>query len=565
METIVFKNVNFSYPGRAERALSEISLTINESEFFLICGKSGCGKSTLLRHMKKSLIPYGKGEGEIFYCGQDMMQLENRLDASEIGFVGQDPENQIVTDKVWHEMAFGLENLGYPTNVIRRRVAEMSSYFGIQSWFRRDTGELSGGQKQILNLASIMAMHPKLILLDEPTSQLDPVAASEFLETIRKINRELGITIVISEHRLEEVFPMADRVAVMDKGSLLFVGTPRETGAFLGEGGCRHEMFLGLPAPMKIYAEVEGGNDTPLTVREGRLWLSRRYPEIQVPALPKVQSEEAEKSSFGPAISLKDVWFRYERNSEDVVRDLSLSVRKGELFCLLGGNGSGKSTTLGIICGTNRPWRGKVQIEGKDLDKYKDPQLFDHCLGVLPQNPASIFTEITVEEELFEALYYEAIPREEKLSRMQQMLRKMRLYGMEKQNPYDLSGGEKQRLALGKILLREPQILLLDEPTKGLDPFFKEILAGILEEKKKDGAAIFMVTHDIEFCGAHADRCAMFFDGGIAAVDPPESFFGGNNFYTTTANRMSRHLFENAITYKDVVALCGRNTPKKSL
>ncbi|MCD2491137.1 ATP-binding cassette domain-containing protein [Lacrimispora sp. NSJ-141] len=562
METFVFKDVNFCYPGREKKALDKMSFSIGESQFVLICGKSGCGKSTLLRHMKKSLIPYGEGEGEIYYCGQDFMHLDDRRDAEEIGFVGQDPENQIVTDKVWHEMAFGLENLGLSTNSIRRRVSEMACYFGIQSWFRKNTSELSGGQKQLLNLASVMAMYPKVIVLDEPTAQLDPIAALEFLETLRKINRDLGITIVISEHRLEEVFPMADKVMVMEEGRLCFWGTPRETGAYLSGGKCRHEMFLGLPAPMKIYADVDGGGDYPLTIREGRLWLSKVFPKIMLKSLPESEEEPGEDRE--KAVTIKNAWFRYERNSEDVVRDLSLSIETGEFFCLLGGNGAGKSTTLGIVSGVNKPWRGAIRILGKPLEKYKGNELFTNCLGVLPQNPASVFTEITAEEELYEALYYDPVPKEEKLLRIQQMMQKMQLGGMEQAHPYDLSGGEKQRLALGKILLREPKILLLDEPTKGLDPFFKTILADILRELKNQGVTIFMVTHDIEFCGEYADRCAMFFDGGISAIDTPHEFFGGNNFYTTAANRMSRHLFERAITYREVVELCGRNIQKNN-
>lgn len=563
METLVFKHVDFSYPDSDRKALSDISFSIQESEFVLVCGRSGGGKSTLMRHMKKSLIPYGIGEGEIEYCGENLMELDARKDASEIGYVSQDPENQIVTDKVWHELAFGLENLGFPNGVIDRRVAEMASYFGIQSWFRKDTCELSGGQKQILNLAAIMAMQPKLIVLDEPTSQLDPVAATEFLNTLRRINQELGTTIVITEHRLEEVFTLADRVLLMDRSELIFDGRPEELPQFLCRQG-RDDLSGMLPTPVRISLALqkdryEIGN-VPMTVREGRSWLSAHYGTAQIRKPDRVKSEKREESEA--VIQLKNVWFRYDRPLEDIVRDLSVTVRKGELFALLGGNGTGKSTTLGLISGRLKAWRGKILINGRRIETYRGKELFSGCLGVLPQNPASVFTEITLEEEL-----YEAVPEEyaqaQKLQKTAEMAEKMGLAGLEKLHPYDLSGGEKQRLALGKILLQRPQILLLDEPTKGLDPFFKKTLADIFASLKQEGMTIFMISHDIEFCGAYADRCAMLFDGNIRSADDPVAFFGGNSFYTTAANRMARHLFDEIVTCEDVIEVCGRNTANR--
>ena len=247
METIRLDYVNFSYPLSEKPALRDVTFTIQPSQFIVLCGKSGCGKSTLLRQLKKNLIPYGRLEGQVLYCGERVDELPDRKSAEEIGFVQQNPDNQIVTDKVWHELAFGLESLGLSNSAIKRRVAEMASYFGIQGWFRKNVSELSGGQKQLLNLASIMAMQPKLLILDEPASQLDPIAASEFLQTVYKINRDLGTTVLISEHRLEEVFPMADKVMVMDEGKLIAFAEPERIGEFLSgqKGGERHPMFYG--------------------------------------------------------------------------------------------------------------------------------------------------------------------------------------------------------------------------------------------------------------------------------------------------------------------------------
>ena len=554
MEEIAFRNVSFCYPGCGTKALDEINLAIEASQFLVICGKSGCGKSTLLRQMKKNLMPFGDLQGEILYHGTEITELTDRISAQEIGFVQQNPENQVVTDKVWHELAFGLESLGYDSQTIRRRVSEMASFFGIQTWFRKSVSELSGGQKQLLNLASVMAMQPKVLILDEPTSQLDPIASMEFLETLRRINRELGTTIIISEHRLEELFPMADKIIVMENGRVIAYDAVEPVAAFLGEH--KNVMYQGLPAAMKVYAQIKPEGKCPVTVREGRLWLNSLFPDGAVQkSIAKLQKEEFAVSSKEIEVELEDIWFRYDRNGNDIVRGISMQVKKGELFCMVGGNGVGKSTTLKLINGILKPYRGKTFIHGRDIRKEK-PEV---AIGTLPQNPQSVFTEITVEEELCEALYYDKRRDGEKLEAVDGMLDLLMLGHLRKSHPYDLSGGEQQRLALGKILLLEPELLLLDEPTKGLDPYFKSVLADILKGLRQKGVTILMVTHDIEFAAEHADRCAMVFDGDIVSVDTPRAFFSGNSFYTTASNRMSRNLFEDAVTCQDVIDLCAVN------
>lgn len=565
METMAFTDVSFTYPGCDRPALQQVSFRVEAAEFIVLCGKSGCGKSTLLRHMKKNLLPYGDLQGRVTYRGTDIAQLDDRVNAAEIGYVQQNPENQIVTDKVWHELAFGLESLGVSTPEIRRRVAEMASFFGIQDWFRRDVYALSGGQKQLLNLASIMAMQPRVIVLDEPTSQLDPIAATEFLETLQKVNRELGVTIILSEHRLEEVFPMADRVIVMDEGRVTACDTVDAVGRFLSADGGGNPLFLGLPTPMKVYAAVRPEGPCPVTVREGRLWLDRLIGAT--PAVTRLVPESAPQrrlDSAPPAIELSEVWFRYEKDGADVARDLSMTVRAGEWYALVGGNGVGKSTALRLITGILKPYRGKIRIRGKEIGRYAHKELFTHQLGMLPQNPQALFTELTAAAELYDMVADERLPEADRRARVDDMLARLQLTPLRDAHPYDLSGGEQQRLALGKILLLEPTILLLDEPTKGLDPFFKTILADVLKALQAEGVTICMVSHDIEFCAAYADTCAMFFDGGVVSQDTPRAFFGGNRFYTTAANRMSRHLFDGAVTYRDVVALCERNLTSAS-
>ena len=555
MSTIEFKNVHFRYPLAEKDALDGVSFSVRESDFVVICGKSGCGKTTLLRHIKKNLAPYGKFSGSVTYNGQEVIDLPDRMSAAEIGFVQQNPDNQVVTDKVWHELAFGLESLGFDNRTIKRRVAEMASYFNIQTWFRRDVSQLSGGQKQLLNLASIMAMQPKVLVLDEPTSQLDPIAASEFLRTVQKINRDLGTTVILSEHRLEEAFTMADKVMVMDKGKVLAYDEPRKIGKMLAGKGDddRHPMFYGLPAMMKIYQSADEGDDSPLTIREGRLWIDEKVKDAYREGVPEdgadggrsAESTEPGSGSGEPAVVVKDLWFRYDKKSQDVLRDLNLTIDKGQLFCVLGGNGVGKSTTLKVISGILKQQRGKVTVNG--------------TLAMLPQNPQALFTEISVEDEMMEALHDLKKPDEVKVEKALAMLDTMEITHLRKSHPYDLSGGEQQRLALGKVLLLDPEIILLDEATKGLDPFFKISLARVLKKLVDAGKTLFMVSHDIEFCAEYADTCAMFFDGQVVSVGKPHEFFPGNNFYTTSANKMAREHFPDAITWEEVAA-CVRET-----
>jgi energy-coupling factor transporter ATP-binding protein EcfA2/uncharacterized membrane protein len=559
MACFEIRNLSFSYPGHTEKALDNVSFTLADGEFISLVGSSGCGKSTLLRQLKTVLAPHGARSGEILFHGQPLDGVDRREQTARIGFVMQDPDSQIVTDKVWHELAFGLESLGCDTPTIRRRVAEMASFFGIQAWFHRSVAELSGGQKQLLNLASIMAMQPSVLILDEPTSQLDPIAAADFLATVGKINRELGVSVLLTEHRLEEVFPRCDRVLVMDSGRILCGGTPAQVGEQLRE--LDHDMFLAMPTPMRVYAAVQGPAPCPVTVRDGRDWLSRLAERTPLGPVPPERPFAAHEKGEIPAVALDEVWFRYEKHMPDVVRGLSMEVYAGEFLAVLGGNGTGKTTTLSLISGLNRPYRGTVKLFGTAWDKLESP--YTGLLGVLPQNPAALFSKKTVEEELQDMLSVRELSQEERDSRVWEMAALCRLEGLLQRHPYDLSGGEQQRAALAKVLLLRPRILLLDEPTKGLDSRFKAELAAILEALLAAGVAVVMVSHDVEFCARYAHRCAMFFDGSIAAEGTPRTFFSGNSFYTTAANRMARHLLPEAVTVNDVIAACGDTPPQE--
>ena len=463
----------------------------------------------------------------------------------------QNPDNQIVTDKVWHELAFGLESLGFKQTEIRTRVSEMASFFGIQTWFYKNVTELSGGQKQLLNLASVMVMQPSVLILDEPTSQLDPIAADEFLKTLEKINRELGITVILTEHRLEDAFPLADRVIVVDEGEMIANASPREVGKLLKAQN--HDMYDALPTPIRVHGEVPNTLPCPLTVREGRGWLESFAKENALH--PDVIAKDVLCEHREIVLELKDAWFRYEKNSPDVVKGMNVSVQKGELFCLVGGNGTGKTTALSLISGLYTPYRGNVLVKGQNISKIKN--LYSGLLGVLPQNPQSVFVKKTVFLDLMEILSERKISKEEKNKKVQNIAALCRIESLLEAHPYDLSGGEQQRAALAKILLMEPEILLLDEPTKGMDAHFKEEFSDVLLDLKSSGVTIFMVSHDIEFCATYADRCALMFDGAVTSVDTPRAFFKGKNFYTTSANRMARTCLPDAVLAEDIVKACG--------
>ena len=541
------QDLSFSYPtAKGKESLHHVNIAIQKGEYVVLCGKSGSGKTTLLRQLKSVLAPHGKRSGEILFNGTPIEKVSQRDQSSKIGYVMQNPDDQIVTDKVWHELAFGLESLGCDQKTMRARVSEMACYFGITDWFHKDVATLSGGQKQLLNLASIMAMQPEVLILDEPTSQLDPIAASDFLNTVRKINIELGTTVIITEHRLEDIFPYADRAIVMDAGQVIADDTPRNIGKLLYAQ--KNDMFAAMPTPVRVFYGAEGAGDCPLTVREGRNWLSKTYPQPKVNALP---TEELDDEIENSALSLKELWFRYEKDSPDVLRGVSAEVPMGSLYAIVGGNGAGKSTTLKAICGICKPYRGKVKVFGKPIEKYKSAELFGGCLAMLPQDPKSLFVKNTVREDLME------MTKDEK--KIAEIAAICEIEELLDNHPYDLSGGEQQRSALAKVLLTNPKLLLLDEPTKGIDSFFKEKLAAILCKLKEQGITVVMVSHDVEFCAKYADMVSMFFDGQILTTDTPRRFFGNNSFYTTAANRMSRHVFSMAVTAEDVIELCGRN------
>lgn len=559
MALLRFDKVSFAYPDAARRALDEVSFTMEEGEYIVVCGESGCGKTTLLRQAKPELTPAGARDGTVYYRGQPLDEVPELTSAMEIGYVQQNPENQIVTDYVWHELAFGLENMALPTRMIQRKVSEMASFFGMEEWFRKKTSELSGGQKQMLNLASIMAMNPKLLILDEPTSMLDPLAARNLLDTVARINRELGVAVLLCEHRLEEVFQRADRVLLMKQGSILADDTPENLTFALQKDPTASRIYLGLPGAARIFGELQkegicpADKKLPLSIRDAR----RILRELELPFENEGAGAEKKETSRDrkekPVLEASELWFRYEEKGKDVLRGLSLSVQRGELLALLGGNGAGKSTLLRILCGLRKPLRGKVK---------KDKAL---CLAMLPQSPQALFVYDSVWEDLLDAAKQGRGARftdkvagsaEAAADRARDIAAKLELTDKLTSHPFDLSGGELQRAAIGKLLLQDADILLLDEPTKGLDAYLKQELAAILKKLTAEGITMLMVTHDLEFAASYADRCALLFDGRITSEEEPHAFFTGNRFYTTTAGLIAEGYIPGAITCGEVIDGC---------
>lgn len=458
---LAYDDVTFRYPGSRGDVLSGVSMAVPAGAFALLVGGTGSGKSTLLSLAKPQIAPAGDRAGQVRVFGRPVDGLDG-AEACEVGYVFQDPDNQIVCDSVWHEMAFGLENLGTPQGEMRRRVAEASYFFGMGPWFHSDTDALSGGRKQLLALASTLVMQPRVLLLDEPTAQLDPIAARNFLHALFRVNRELGCTVVVATHEPEL---MADYAT------------------------CAFELVDGAVRPVEDLGRFKC---------EAALAERGALCDANAPA----------------AVSARGAWFRYGRDDDWVLRGLDLEVRQGEVHALVGGNGCGKSTLLALIAGTRRAQRGEVRsaISAK---------------AMLPQDPKALFAEERVDEELMEWAHIGGYGADE----VQAMMGELGVADRADLHPYDLSGGQRQMLALGKLLLVHPRLLLLDEPTKGLDRTARERVAGMIEAARRDGVTVIVSTHDLAFVRRVADRVSLMFDGELACTEPVGEFFRNNLFY----------------------------------
>ena len=628
MEQITVRNLTFSYNGENALALSDISFEVKQGEILLLIGESGCGKTTLLRQLKSDLAPHGNLTGEVLFYGQPLREMSSRMQCAKIGFVQQNVEAAQAVDKVWHELAFGLESLGYPQEIMQRKVAEMAAFFGLEDIYDASLDTLSGGQKQMVNLASVMVMAPEVLVLDEPTSQLDPIAAGDFFQMLMKINREFGTTIIMTEHRLEEAFSLCDRVLVLEKGELLLSGTPEYVAGQLFRE--KKRMYAAIPTAARLFLELEEGNafdakmddeskgqmqetlhkDTsciPLNVKDGSVWFGefcesrgvekkpgeeRRTGEEKKPGEKKEEGQEsirpATSSIFkkwgkkekqqAVVLSAEELWFRYEKNGRDILKGCSISLEKGKVTALLGGNGAGKSTLLHVLAGHEKAYDGSIRCENvkaydesircekeKEYDEnrcYEDEKESERngrneedgserCrIGMLPQNPQAMFAKKTVLEELIRS----AGGKDETI---QIVIERFGLGRLLNRHPYDLSGGEMQKLALAKLVLSNCEILLLDEPGKGMDYAAKEEMGNMLLELAKDGKTILMVSHDVEFCARFAYRCGLFFDGHVMSLEDTCHFFCQNVFYTTAARRMCKNYIPEAVVRNQVLDFFG--------
>lgn len=545
-------NLTFAYNGAEQNAVSGVSLCVNKGDFVLVCGKSGCGKTTLLRLLKPALAPVGKRKGSVTFCGTDITKLDDRTAASAIGFVMQNPDDQIVTDKVWHELAFGLESLGESSDVIRRRVAEICGFLGLTDIYGKRTCELSGGEKQLLNLASVLVTNPDVVLLDEPTAQLDPIAASSFLQALKKLNEELGLTVVLVEHRLEESFAMANKVVIMDEGKVVFASSPEDIGELYNNDKLVCDIFEGLPAAVRLFKATNGVGKCPLTVRDGKRYVEANFGK-------NMNDRYAVQGCKGDvAIEVTNGYFRYERDGADVLDNLSLQVYANEILCIFGANGAGKTTLLRILAGTKRLYKGKYRLWGKKIKEYGN-NLYRDNLTAMPQNPQNLFVKNTVRADLAELAALVGYGKTEQAQAVADVMAQTGVTDLAERHPYDLSGGEKQKVALAKVLLTRPKIVLLDEPTKGVDAYSKRQFAEVMTKLKVDGKTVVVVTHDVEFAAVVADRCAMFFDGKIVSVADKYAFFAENRYYTTAFARITRENFADAVTFERAVELCNAN------
>ncbi|MBZ5751090.1 ABC transporter ATP-binding protein [Metabacillus rhizolycopersici] len=522
------KQISFLYPEEQNRVLKDVSFTIEQGEFIVLCGPSGSGKSTLLRLMKREIAPHGRLSGEFLLGNQPLSSASKEQIAKDIGMVFQDPENQIVMDNVLEELIFGMENMGASTEEMRKRVAEIVHFFGLEGLLERETHELSGGQKQLVNLASVLLLEPKLLLLDEPTAQLDPVAAREFIGMLQTMNEEFGITVIIAEHRLEELFGIADQAIVLDKGEMIAFDSPRRVIHTLGLNP-NHPMYRYLPSPARLYIEHTANmksEDIPLSVKEGKNWLKHH----RIEAMNQVQTDSNYHEEL---LKLKQIDFQYSKDTNKILNALSLTVYEGEWLSIVGANGTGKSTLLKIMAGLEKVQRGAVIYKGKKVKRQQPTEI-----GYLPQNPKLFFIQDSIEAELSEIIHFHQMETGQK--RMDELLTLFQIEELKNRHPYDVSGGEMQKAALAGVLLPNPKLLLVDEPTKGLDPEAKERFGELLTSLQEQGVTIVMVTHDIEFAAKYATRCAMMFQGAITVEAPSKSFFQGNAFYTTVINRMTR-------------------------
>jgi energy-coupling factor transport system ATP-binding protein len=534
----IVKFEDFSFISNEKEILSNINLEIEEGEFVLFCGPSGSGKTTLLSHVKKELKPVGKVKGKVTFNSINIKDLEDIQSATDIGFLFQNPDNQLVTDTVIQEIAFPLENIGLPTEDIRNRIAEMTAFFGIENILYKNVNELSGGQKQLVNLCSLLVLKPKLLLLDEPTSQLDPIASYDFLTILRRLNEEFSITIMISEHSIDNIFPFVDKVVFLLDGSIKYFNDTQTTV----KNAINDDLFkFYLPDVSKVnfllgekYPQIKD-DKIAVSIREGRKVLNKLNNNLEI--FPKKEKTLLDDNypffNNETLLSSSGLYFAYTKE-HIVLKDIDFSIKQGEFIGIIGGNGAGKTTFIQLLSGLLKPIKGKISSK-KDLK-----------LAYLYQNPIIHFSKEKVIDELL-------LVNEKELNSDTKEL--VKFFGIEhllNQNPYDCSGGEQQKIAIIKAMIKKPDVLVLDEPTKGLDPVSKYNLAKEFQTLQNNGLTIVMTSHDLSFVANYCQHCIMLFDGGIQVDNCPKEIFAENNFYTTFINRLVKDYIPDGVILDDI-------------
>ena len=532
------KNLSFKYLDNSF-TLSDINFSLDKGDFCLVVGKTGCGKTTLLKLLKKEITPSGELKGLVKIDGFDLKDY----DSSKIVYMFQNPSRQIVSDKVYHEIVFGLEARGLEKGVIETKLAEIVNYLDINDLLEKHTMELSGGEAQLVSLASLLVLDPEVILLDEASSQLNPLTRKKFLEILKRINQDFGITIILVEHNLEDVLEFTDKIIVLDKGKMIYFGLKEEAINFLASN---KQYFAFLPKTLQISKYLDLGS--LLHLKDVKEALKNKYKnEINFSYETKVFEKEI--------IKAEDLYYRYSKKEKDVLEKLSLTVYDNEILGLVGGNGVGKTTLLKNLAGIRSFYSGKIEIENKNIRKYKGNILYKNLIAYLPQDPLTLFLKRTVGEDL--EYYVKSLDLDKAL--LEKLLVKFDLKPLLEMSPYDLSGGELQKAAFTKILLSKPKILFLDEPTKGMDFSLREELKEILMDLKAKGATIIIATHDLEFIASVADRVGIMFNGKVLSLTDSHSFFSNSNFYTTVASLASRDLYDKVITVPELVEIAKKN------
>lgn len=536
---IELQDVSYTYPGSEAAVLKDLSLEVKEGEFILVVGPSGAGKSTLLRSLN-GLVPHfygGAFRGKVRVAGHDPLAEGPRGMSAVVGFVLQDPESQFVVDSVEDELAFAMENHNLQQAVMRRRVEEVLDQLNIAHLRHRRINTLSGGEKQRVAIGAVLTLQPKVLVLDEPTSQLDPQAAEEVLTTLQKLNADLALTIILSEHRLERVVQYVDRVVYMPgNGIRPLIGTPEEV-----------LMEADLVPPLVRLAKELGWRPVPLTIKEGR----RFARQVKLPA-GELETPSGRRKLPGdagdPVIDVQNLWFSY--NGQEALRGINLSIAQGEFIALMGRNGSGKTTLLKHLVGLLRPQRGGVELWGEST-KGKDTEDIARRVGYVPQNPGSLLFADTLRDELAFTLRSHGLSGGDYHS----LLETLHLEHYIDTYPRDLSAGERQRAAMAAILVAEPEIILLDEPTRGLDYYQKRTLVQLLSAQQQEGRTVVMSTHDVELVAQCADRVLILGEGQVVVDGPARTVMNQSLVFSSQINKLFHD--DRFLTVDDVLGVLG--------